>query len=113
MGSFSVGQNLLDTPQRHAEPVRTIVQLVGHLVDRLVEQEGVEQYGEILTILRDEGGITVIDIKLLKAFTALYGLDNEQFKVAARKYSRLCYEHAVRTVVLDEDKEALKKLVID
>ena len=64
-------------------------------------------------ILRDEGGITVIDIKLLKAFTALYGLDNEQFKVAARKYSRLCYEHAVRTVVLDEDKEALKKLVID
>lgn len=64
-------------------------------------------------ILRDEGGITVIDIKLLKAFAALYGLDNEQFKVAARKYSRLCYEHAVRTVVLDEDKEALKKLVID
>ncbi len=64
-------------------------------------------------ILRDEGGITVIDIKLLKVFTALYGLDNEQFKVAARKYSRLCYEHAVRTVVLDEDKEALKKLVID
>ena len=64
-------------------------------------------------ILRDEGGITVIDIKLLKAFAALYGLDNEQFKVEARKYSRLCYEHSVRTVVLDEDKEALKKLVID
>lgn len=64
-------------------------------------------------ILRDEGGITVIDIRLLKAFAALYGLDNEQFKVEARKYSRLCYEHAVRTVVLDEDKEALKKLVID
>lgn len=64
-------------------------------------------------ILRDEGGITVIDIRLLKAFAALYGLDNEQFKVEARKYSRLCYEHAVRTVVLDEDKEALKTLVID
>ena len=27
--------------------------------------------------------------------------------------SRQCYEHASRTVVLDEDKEVLKKLVID
>ncbi len=54
-----------------------------------------------------------IDIKLLKAFAALHGLDNGQFKEEARKYSRQCYEHASRTVVLDEDKEVLKKLVID
>ena len=39
--------------------------------------------------------------------------DNGQFKEEARKYSRQCYEHASRTVVLDEDKEVLKKLVID
>lgn len=64
-------------------------------------------------ILRDEGGLTVIDIKLLKAFAVLYALDNGQFKEEARRYSRQCYEHAVRTVVLDEDKETLKKLVID
>ncbi|WP_412251013.1 DUF2254 domain-containing protein [Akkermansia sp.] len=64
-------------------------------------------------ILRDEGGITVIDIKLLKAFAELYNLDNRQFKEEARKYSRQCYEHALRTVVLDEDRETLKKLVID
>ena len=64
-------------------------------------------------ILRDEGGITVIDIKLLKAFAELYNLDNGQFKEEARKYSRQCYEHALRTVVLDEDRETLKKLVID
>lgn len=64
-------------------------------------------------ILRDEGGLTVIDIKLLKAFAVLYALDNGQFKEEARRCSRQCYEHAVRTVVLDEDKETLKKLVID
>lgn len=64
-------------------------------------------------ILRDEGGIMAIDIRLLKAFAELYGLDNGQFKEEARKYSRQCYEHAARTVVLDEDKEVLKKLVID
>lgn len=64
-------------------------------------------------ILRDEGGITVIDIKLLKAFAELYNLDNGQFKEQARKYSRQCYEHALRTVALDEDRETLKKLVMD
>lgn len=64
-------------------------------------------------ILRDEGGLTVIDIRLLKAFAALHGLDNRQFKEEARKYSLQCYEHASQTVVLHEDREVLKKLVID
>lgn len=48
----------------------------------------------------------------MKAFAALHQLDNEQFKDAARKYSRQCYEHAAKTLILEEDREMLKQWVI-
>lgn len=64
-------------------------------------------------ILRDEGGIMAIDVKLMKAFDALGRLDSDQFRAEARKYSRRCYEHASRTLLLDEDKEALRGLMLD
>lgn len=64
-------------------------------------------------ILRDEGGIMAIDIKLMKAFAALGKLDSEQFREEARKYSRQCYEHAAGTLLLDEDKKALRALMIE
>ncbi|MCD8061656.1 MAG: DUF2254 domain-containing protein [Akkermansiaceae bacterium] len=64
-------------------------------------------------ILRDEGGIMAIDVKLMKAFAALHQLDNEQFREEARKYSRQCYEHAAGTLLLNEDKKALRTLMLD
>lgn len=63
-------------------------------------------------LVRNEGGLLAIDIKLMKAFAALHQLDNEQFKDAARKYSRQCYEHAAKTLILEEDREMLKQWVI-
>ena len=64
-------------------------------------------------ILRDEGGLMAIDVKLMKAFAALHQLDNGQFREEARKYSRQCYEHAAGTLLLHEDKKALRALMLD
>lgn len=64
-------------------------------------------------ILRDEGGIMAVDVKLMKAFDALGKLDSRQFREEARKYSRQCYEHAAGILLLDEDKKTLRALALD
>lgn len=64
-------------------------------------------------ILRNEGGDMAINLQLMKGFAALHGLENGPFEEEARRYSQLCYSHACKTLVLDEDREVLKGFLID
>lgn len=63
-------------------------------------------------ILRNEGGDMAVNLQLMKGFSALYGLENGPYRQIAQLYSLWCYRHACQTLVLDEDREVLKGLVI-
>lgn len=66
-----------------------------------------------LPVMRNESRSLIVDVRLLKAFSALTRLDNEPFRQEARRYSRQCLQLAVAAVPLDEDKRMLETLAAD
>lgn len=66
-----------------------------------------------MPIMRNESRSLIVDVRLLKAFSALSRLDNEPFGQEARLYARQCLQLAVAAVPFDEDKRMLEALCDD